>query len=58
MTVINDVSAKDKKEAVKQVLTLLFPKNQVVITPMSISIMPNQGFGDNAVIDDNNFDFL
>ena len=26
MTVINDNSAKDKKEAVNQVLTLLFPK--------------------------------
>jgi hypothetical protein len=58
MTVVNDNSAKDKKEAVNQVLTLLFPKNKVLMTPFSISVMPKEGFGENAVIDDNNFESL
>lgn len=58
MTVVNDNSAKDKKEAVNQVLTLLFPKNKVLMTPFSISVMPKEGFGENVVIDDNNFESL
>lgn len=55
MTVMNEAEARDKKEAVRQVLPLLFPTYQVTFTPQSLLLIQ----GDNTVvIDQNNFEAL
>ena len=50
MTVMNDKITADKKQYVLAVLRLLFPNNQVFITPRAISL------GGESVIDENNFE--
>ena len=55
MTIMSEKEAADKKFAVQQVCTLLFPKYKVSFTPRSIMIM---GGGQPITIDENNFEFL
>lgn len=54
MTIMQEKEAKDKKDAVKALFSILFPNHTVMFTPRSISLM-----GDNNItIDENNFDDL
>ena len=53
MMVMKDEQTADKKAAVQQVLTLLFPDSKVVFTPRSLIVQP-QG----AMIDEDNFEIL
>ena len=57
MTVMQEKETIDKKEAVKQLLLITFPKYNVMISPRSLifrSIDNNETF----TVDENNFDFL
>ena len=56
MTIMSEKEAIDKKIAVQQVCTLLFPKNKVLFTPRSMLI--TGGEGNNIQIDETNFEFL
>ena len=55
MTIMSEKQAADKKAAVQQVLTLLFPQYKVLFTPHSMLISGN---GTTITIDENNFEFL
>ena len=55
MTIMSEKEAADKKAAVQQVCTLMFPKNKVLFTPRSILIT---GGEQSIQIDENNFEFL
>lgn len=55
MTVMSEKEAMDKKIAVQQVCTLLFPSLKVTFTPRSILLI---GDGRTVTIDENNFEFL
>lgn len=55
MTVMSEKEAMDKKIAVQQVCTLLFPSLKVTFTPRSILLV---GDGRTVTIDENNFEFL
>lgn len=55
MKIMSEKEAIDKKNAVQQVMTLLFPSSKVIFTPRSIIISNN---GASVMIDDNNFEFL
>lgn len=55
MTVMSEKETADKKMAVQQVCTLLFPQYKVSFTPRSILIM---GSGHSITIDESNFEFL
>ena len=55
MTIMSEKQAADKKAAVQQVLTLLFPQYKVLFTPRSMMISGN---GTTITIDENNFEFL
>lgn len=55
MTIMSEKEAAEKKFAVQQVLTLLFPKNKVTFTPRSLMIL---GDGDTIMIDESNFEAL
>jgi hypothetical protein len=55
MTVMNEKEAADKKVAVQQVCTLLFPDDRVLFTPRSIMISRESG---SVMIDESNFEFL
>ena len=48
--------AADKKTAVQQVCTLIFPKNKVLFTPRSMLI--TGGEGESIQIDETNFEYL
>lgn len=54
MTMVNDKEMADKKQAVQQVLTLLFPSQKAFITPRSIMLQGDIG----CIIDDSNFEIL
>lgn len=55
MTIINEQRVADKKMAVIQVMTLLFPKAKVIFTPRSIIL----NFGEvSSTIDEGNFELL
>lgn len=56
MTIMSEKEAADKKAAVQQVCTLLFPKNKVLFTPRSMLI--TGGEGENVQVDETNFEFL
>ena len=58
MTIMQEKQAKDKKEAVEQVLLLLFPKQQVLFTPNSLLFRPADGQGENILVDESNFEQL
>lgn len=52
MTIMTEKETKDKKDATKQLLTLMFPRHSVLFTPRSIMLQ-----GDIPVmIDENNFE--
>ena len=53
MTIMSEKETKDKKFATQQLLSLLFPSYNVIITPRSILL---QGETTSHIIDDNNFD--
>lgn len=55
MTVMSEKEAADKKAAVQQVFTILFPKHKVMITPRSLVLIDELG---STMIDENNFEFL
>ena len=55
MTIMSEKEAADKKFAVQQVCTLLFPKYKVSFTPRSIMIVGGEA---PIMIDENNFEFL
>ena len=55
MTVMSEKETADKKMAVQQVCTLLFPQYKVSFTPRSILIM---GSDHSITIDESNFEFL
>ena len=55
MTIMNEKQVAEKKVAVQQVLTLLFPQYKVVFTPRSIILNSPSG---NIIIDEGNFEFL
>lgn len=56
MMVMDEEETKEKKEAVKQVFTLIFPKYKVQFTPRALLFMGENGFS--VTIDDTNFDSL
>ena len=55
MTIMSEKEAIDKKFAVQQVCTLLFPKHKVLFTPRSMIL---NGEGSSVQIDENNFEYL
>ena len=55
MTIMQEKGAADKKFAVQQVCTLLFPKYKVSFTPRSVLITGGEA---PVMIDENNFEFL
>ncbi len=55
MTIMSEKQAADKKVAVQQVLTLLFPKLKVIFTPRSLTL---SGEGRIITIDESNFEPL
>ena len=55
MTIMSEKEAADKKFAVQQVCTLLFPKHKVLFTPRSMVL---SGEGASVQIDESNFEFL
>lgn len=55
MTMLNQQQMTDKKQAVQQVLTLLFPQAKIIFTPRSILLNINQ---ENIIIDEGNFEQL
>lgn len=55
MTVMSEKEAIDKKIAVQQVCTILFPTMKLNFTPRSMILM---GDGHTITIDENNFEFL
>lgn len=55
MTIMSQKEAVDKKFAVQQVCTLLFPKNKVIFTPRSMLLT---GGPQQIMIDETNFEFL
>ena len=56
MTIMSEKEAADKKAAVQQVCTLIFPKNKVLFTPRSMLI--TGGEGESVQIDETNFEYL
>ena len=60
MTIIHDSTMKEKKEAVIQVLTILFPTKKVLFTPNSLLFQPIdlESGGQMVVIDEKNFEIL
>jgi hypothetical protein len=55
MTIMSEKEAADKKFAVQQVCTLLFPKYKVIMTPRSVLL---SGEGITIQIDESNFEYL
>ena len=55
MTIMSEKEAADKKFAVQQVCTLLFPKYKISFTPRSIMMFGDSG---SIMIDENNFEWL
>ena len=55
MTIMSEKQAADKKAAVQQVCTLMFPQNKVLFTPRSMLIA---GGEQSVQIDETNFEFL
>lgn len=55
MAMLNDQQMVDKKQAIQQVLTLLFPQAKIIFTPRSILLNINQ---ENIIIDEGNFEQL
>lgn len=56
MTIMTEKEAADKKVAVQQACTLLFPKHKVLFTPRSIIL--SGGENGNIQVDESNFEYL
>ena len=56
MTIMQEKETVDKKEAVKQLFTLIFPNQKLILTPRTIMLKGEENEG--VVIDDSNFDFF
>ena len=56
MTIMQEKEAKDKKEAVRLVLSLLLPDYNILFTPNSLALMPYDKEKENKTIDINNFE--
>ena len=55
MTIVNGKETADKKEIVKQLFLIIFPKYKVLFTPNSILFQDDNG---NHMVDANNFESL
>jgi hypothetical protein len=55
MMIMSEKEARDKKEAVKQVLALLLPEYTVLFTPNSLVFKKDDN---TVVIDENNFEIF
>lgn len=55
MTIMSQKEARDKRDAVKQVFTILFPQYKILVTPQSLVAQTENG---NITIDENNFEYL
>lgn len=55
MTIMSEKETKDKRDAVQQVCTLLFPNYKTIFTPRSMLLSQNN---QNFMIDNTNFEFL
>ena len=55
MTIMQEKETADKKEAVKLIFPLIFPKHQMLLTPRSIVMNSNEA---SVTIDDSNFEPL
>lgn len=55
MTIMSQKEARDKRDAVMQVFTLLFPNNKILITPRSLVAQTADG---SITIDESNFEDL
>ena len=55
MTIMFEKEARDKREAVQELCTLLFPDYKVTFTPRSLMFTKE---GQSVTVDDNNFSFL
>ena len=55
MTIMKEQETKDKKDAVINLFSLVFPGSQVIFTPMSILLNKE---GQQTLVDENNFDTL
>ncbi len=58
MTIMQEKEAKDKKEAVKLVLSLLLPDYNILFTPNSLVLQPHNKEQENKTIDIDNFEQL
>ena len=56
MTIMQEKQAKDKKDAVKQVFTLLFPSYKVIFTPQSLLFQTQEN--ESIIVDESNFEQL
>ena len=56
MMIMQEEEAKEKKEAVQKVLTVLFPTMQIMFTPNSLLFRPEEG--EMIIVDANNFEIL
>ena len=55
MMIMSEKEARDKKNAVLKVLSLLFPSFKIFITPTALSFMQGE---ESIVIDSSNFEAL
>lgn len=55
MTVMQDKSTQDKKQAVLNILNVVFPKYKVLLTPNSLLFQESEG---TKMVDERNFDFF
>lgn len=55
MTLMSQNEAKAQKEAVQKLLTICFPKNQILFTPRSLIF---QNGDQSSLVDENNFEFI
>ena len=57
MMIMQEEEAKDKKEATKKVLTILFPNKQVLFTPQSL-LFRDMDTNETIMVDESNFEQL
>ena len=55
MTIMSEKETREKKDAVIQVLSLLFPEYKIIFTPQSIMLQKDNS---TILIDENNFNYL
>ena len=55
MTIMKEQETRDKKDAVMDLLQLIFPNTQIILTPMSVLLSKE---GQQTILDENNFEIL